>query len=34
VEELGLKVVVRFASRIIHVMTVEEAREAGLPGSG
>jgi hypothetical protein len=34
VQELGLKVEVRFASGIIHVMTVEEAKKAGLPGSG
>jgi len=31
--DLGLKVVVRFGSRTIHVMTCEEATKAGLPGS-
>jgi hypothetical protein len=31
VHGLGLKVVVRFASRVIHVMTKEEAQRAGLP---
>jgi hypothetical protein len=33
VQEQGLKVVVLFSSRIIHVLTKEEAREAGLLGS-
>jgi hypothetical protein len=33
VQDLGLKVIVQFATRTIHVMTVEEAKTSGLPGS-
>jgi hypothetical protein len=32
VDDLSLKAVVQFHSRIIHVMTNEEARAAQLPG--
>jgi hypothetical protein len=31
VPDLGLKAVVRFASRILHVLTQEEYQKAGLP---
>jgi hypothetical protein len=33
-DDLGLKVVVRFAQRLIHVMTNEEAATLGIPGCG
>lgn len=31
VESYGFKVVVQFATREIHIMTQEEAKQAGLP---
>jgi CRISPR/Cas system CMR-associated protein Cmr1 (group 7 of RAMP superfamily) len=33
VQAFGLKVIVQFASRTIHVMTEEEAKTSGLPCS-